>query len=101
MWAVDIILFNVECCTWSYCEMQPSDQAALRALTARSNVEETPDDTPEENRNAKTMKDALGSALTVSVSGETSQVIFVLVCVAIYHVCHEFKHQLSGRLCLS
>jgi hypothetical protein len=55
--------------------LQPSDQAALKALTARGNVKETPNGEPSESRSAKVMKDSLGSALAVPVSEGTSQVI--------------------------
>ena len=66
----------------SHCEimydLQASDQAALKALTARADDKETPDGEPSESRSTKIMKDSLGSALAVSGSEGTSQVIALL-----------------------
>lgn len=58
--------------------MQASDQAALKALTGPVDVEETRDGEPSESRSIKSMKDSSGSALEVSVQGETSQVMILL-----------------------
>lgn len=77
--------------------MEASDQAALKALTARANVKETSDGEPFESRSTKNMKDSAGSALAISVSEETPQVISLLLfpgghCVAgnvlRYHLGH-------------
>uniref|UniRef100_A0A7I4FRT4 PARP-type domain-containing protein n=1 Tax=Physcomitrium patens TaxID=3218 RepID=A0A7I4FRT4_PHYPA len=55
--------------------LKASDQAALKALTGPVDVEETRDGEPSESRSIKSMKDSSGSALEVSVQGETSQAV--------------------------
>jgi len=58
--------------------MQASDQAALKALTSRTNAEETLNGESSDIRSTKNLKDSLGFALAVAQQGTTSQVISLL-----------------------